>query len=208
MPSPKWKLVVDISKDLPSVTPSAHFSTSSNSPSGAGGLSKEQNQHGKGTIRDHAHLHSAVISRDKYSEIDQLISLLGECMPSDPSLSPASHATDFVSLRLLLLRPQKSPKEEDIVRTVLGSFTSYCSAGRSREDIAMMLAHEYLLLSQQLPTPQQHQYHCHPDHIRRQNASSGAMQQNTRPPGFDSYTRCWTHPTTTYYTPSSTGSPT
>jgi hypothetical protein len=82
----------------------------------------------------------------KDSRIDQVIFLLGEFMPSDPA-SPL--VTGFMSLRLMLLRPCKSAEDEDIVRTILGSYSSYTMSGRTKQDTAVNLSRDYMFLSQQ-----------------------------------------------------------
>ena len=54
-----------------------------------------------------------------------------------------------MSLRLLLLRPTRSPEEADLARTMLDSYSSYSQGGRARADIGVMLARDYMFLSQQ-----------------------------------------------------------
>jgi hypothetical protein len=82
----------------------------------------------------------------KDSRIHQVISLLGECMPSDPA-SPL--VPEFMSLRLMLLRPCKSAEDEDMTRTILGSYSSYTLSGRTKQDTAVNLSREYMFLRQQ-----------------------------------------------------------
>ena len=53
-----------------------------------------------------------------------------------------------MSLRLLLLRSSRSPEEEDRARTMLDSYTSYSQGGRSKADISVMLARDYMYLVQ------------------------------------------------------------
>ena len=61
-----------------------------------------------------------------------------------------------MSLRLMLLKP--SPTNEEIEKRgiLLSSFASYLSSGRSKIDIAVMIARDYMFLmqqSQQKPSP-------------------------------------------------------
>ncbi len=83
------------------------------------------------------------------NRIDEIISLLGEFMPSDPSSNLSPYLSGFMSLRLLLLRPTRSPEEEELVSTMLSSFSSFTAGGRSRVDIAVMLARDFMFLNQQ-----------------------------------------------------------
>ena len=53
-----------------------------------------------------------------------------------------------MSLRLLLLRSSRSPEEEDRARTMLDSYTSYSQGGRTKADIGIMLARDYMYLAQ------------------------------------------------------------
>lgn len=85
----------------------------------------------------------------KDSRIDIVVSLLGELMPSDPNSTFAPYLSGFMSLRLLLLRPSRSPDEDDLARTMLDSFSSYSHGGRSRADIGVMLSRDFMFLSQQ-----------------------------------------------------------
>ena len=80
--------------------------------------------------------------------IDDVVSLLGELMPSDPNSPLAPYLSGFMSLRLLLLRSSRSSDEEDRARTMLDSYTSYSQGGRSEADIGIMLARDYMFLAQ------------------------------------------------------------
>jgi hypothetical protein len=85
----------------------------------------------------------------KDPRIDDVVSLLGELMPSDPNSALAPYLSGFMSLRLLLLRPSRSPEEEEHARIMLDSFSSYSQGGRSRTDIGVMLARDFMFLCQQ-----------------------------------------------------------
>jgi hypothetical protein len=126
MPSPRWKLVVDVGETDPDITV----------VESAAGLGMAEP-----LARDEEDFKPS-----KNSRIDQVISLLGEYMPSDPA-SPL--VPGFMSLRLMLLRPSKSAEDEDMVRTILGSYSSYIMGGRSKQDIAVNLSRDFMFLSQQ-----------------------------------------------------------
>lgn len=147
MPSPKWKLVVDIGEPEESPIHSAAASTAA----------AECNT---GVTDGSDVFTSTAVPSDtggKDTRIDDVVSLLGEYMPSDPSSSMAPYLSGFMSLRLLFLRPSRSPEEEELARTMLDSYSSYSAGGRSRADIAVMLARDFMFLSQQSqPSQQQH----------------------------------------------------
>ena len=125
LPSPKWKLVVDIGEPQPQ--PQQIQSTAA--ATDANGVEK-----------------SDATGRDP--RIDDVVSLLGELMPSDPNSPLSPYLSGFMSLRLLLLRSSRSPEEEERARTMLDSYTSYSQGGRSKADIGIMLARDYMFLAQ------------------------------------------------------------
>ena len=111
------------------------------------------NQAGAGTSVSQASndLSDSVLEKanGRDSRVDEVVSLLGELMPSDPNSPFAPYLSGFMSLRLLLLRPTKSPEEEETARTMLDSYTSYSQGGRARSDIGVMLARDFMFLDQQ-----------------------------------------------------------
>eukprot|EP00579_Thalassiosira_antarctica_P021181 CAMPEP_0201959344 /NCGR_PEP_ID=MMETSP0904-20121228/6338_1 /ASSEMBLY_ACC=CAM_ASM_000553 /TAXON_ID=420261 /ORGANISM="Thalassiosira antarctica, Strain CCMP982" /LENGTH=88 /DNA_ID=CAMNT_0048505001 /DNA_START=24 /DNA_END=287 /DNA_ORIENTATION=+ len=59
-----------------------------------------------------------------------------------------------MSLRLVLLRTNRTPDDELLVESIITLFESYVQAGRSRPDITLMLARDFAFHSiqqQQLP---------------------------------------------------------
>ena len=88
-------------------------------------------------------------SASKDNRINEVIGLLGEFTPSDPSSPLSPYLSGFMSLRLLLLRQSRTQEEEDFVKTMLDSFSSYTAGGRERSDIAVMLARDCMFLTQQ-----------------------------------------------------------
>jgi hypothetical protein len=51
-------------------------------------------------------------------------------------------------LRQVLVKHEKTEEESDMLRTTLASYSSYLSSGRKREEIAWMIARDFMLLSQ------------------------------------------------------------
>jgi len=145
LPSPKWKLVVDIGEAPPQ--PQQIGSNGTASSTDANAIDKGLDTGKEETGRD--------------PRIDDVVSLLGELMPSDPNSPLAPYLPGFMSLRLLLLRSSRSLEEEERARTMLDSYTSYSQGGRSKADIGIMLARDYMFLSQnntiQPQQPQQQQ---------------------------------------------------
>ena len=137
LPSPKWKLVVDIGEPEPaSSTVTGQIASNVSYNQGSLELSDASSDTDK-----------AAGGRDP--RIDAVVSLLGELMPSNPNSALAPYLSGFMSLRLLLLRPSRSPEEDDRARTMLDSFSSYSQGGRSLTDIGVMLARDYMFLCQQ-----------------------------------------------------------
>ena len=85
---------------------------------------------------------------DNDARVAEIVTLLGDHMPSDPSSPHSSYISGFMSLRLLLLRSSRSPDEDEIIQTLLSSYSSYASSGRTQPDIALMLARDFLFLKQ------------------------------------------------------------
>ena len=129
MPSPKWKLVVDVGEMQVQSVPSQ----------------QQSQQHGNASNA------SATASNGNDSNIltSEVISMFGEHMPSDPSNPGFAYLQGFMSLRLLLLRPTRTNQEQDIVNTILSSYSSYKAGGRTRPDMALMLARDFMFLNQQ-----------------------------------------------------------
>jgi hypothetical protein len=143
LPSPKWKLVVDIGEPelpIPQTNPSIAVTSSTDVSAVDKGLDIGKENGG----------------RDP--RIDDVVSLLGELMPSDPQSPLAPYLSGFMSLRLLLLRPSRSADEEERARTMLDSYTSYSQGGRSKADIGIMLARDYMFLAQNNNNIQQQQH--------------------------------------------------
>mmetsp|Transcript_10465 Transcript_10465/g.23399 ORF Transcript_10465/g.23399 Transcript_10465/m.23399 type:complete len:750 (+) Transcript_10465:101-2350(+) len=181
MPSPKWKLVVDIgdveeTTTMPIATCAApaheeakHNEGMENEPLPAtAGSESDSHIDASMTVgsvgNDVAAAAAAVAAaaagpgsvagsmhprNDRDPRIDDVISLLAEFMPSDAQSNWGPYLPGFMSLRLLLLRQTRSHEEEEIVRTMLDSYSSYTSGGRQRADIAVMLARDFIFINQQ-----------------------------------------------------------
>lgn len=145
LPSPKWKLVVDVGEPDPVASVSNGQAT--------GNAEYSQNAVELSDTGSEAEK----VMGNKDPRVDDVVSLLGELMPSDPNSALAPFLSGFMSLRLLLLRPSRSPEEEEHARTMLDSFSSYSQGGRSRTDIGVMLARDYMFLCQQKTQQQQQQ---------------------------------------------------
>ncbi|CAB9518905.1 phosphotransferase system component [Seminavis robusta] len=173
LPSPKWKLVVDIGEPEESPAVSAAASTVAADTNSAG-MSNEAND---GFIPNNNT--APVPAGGKDARIDDVVSLLGEYMPSDPSSTMAPYLSGFMSLRLLFLRPSRTAEEEELARTMLDSYSSYSAGGRSRSDIAVMLARDFMFLSQQ---QQQQVAPPAPQQVTQQNGYLGIAQQQQQQP--------------------------
>ena len=83
------------------------------------------------------------------AQIRNLISLLGENMPSDATHPLGQQLNDLMSLRLVLLRPNRTPEEQQLVDTILVLFESYIAAGRSRQEIAVLVCRDFMFHNEQ-----------------------------------------------------------
>lgn len=139
MPSPKWKLVVDIG-EIEELNSSETIESDPTLVTKADGDSASCTN-GRITAFD------APQSKDE--RIDEIVSILGKFMPSDPCSPFAPLVGGFMSLRLMLLRMNRTLEEDELVRTMLDSYTSYALGGRDHSDIAFMLARDFMYLTQQ-----------------------------------------------------------
>lgn len=151
MPSPKWKLVVDIGDVEPSSTSLPMSSIANDVPSD---IHADQDIKDPGDFSLLAGLNgpqtTASVSGDmKDNRIHEVISILGEFTPSDPNSPLTAYLSGFMTLRLLLLRQSRTPEEDEFVKTMLDSYSSYAAGGRDRADIAVMLARDCMFLAQQ-----------------------------------------------------------
>lgn len=80
----------------------------------------------------------------------ELLILIQNCTPADKNSPLATYLPGFTSLRLLLVQQARSPREDDLLKSVLASYASYKKGGhRSDTDIASMTARDFMLLSKQ-----------------------------------------------------------
>lgn len=169
LPSPKWKLVVDIGE--PEESPAVSAAASTTAPDTiTAGISEGNESFATST-------NTQINGKDP--RMEDVVSLLGEYMPSDPSSTMAPYLSGFMSLRLLFLRPSRTPEEAELARTMLDSYSSYSAGGRSRSDIAVMLARDFMFLSQQ----QQQVQVAHASHHNGFLGLGGQQHQmNAHPP--------------------------
>jgi hypothetical protein len=169
MPAPKWKLVVDIGE----AEEAQVFSSGASVSSFDGPVNGTKTPHSEGsdhTVSSNVAAASLKTGKPKDTRADEVLSLLGKYMPSD-GMSPLSlYVSGFMSLRLLLLRSTRTAEEQDVVSTMLDSYSSYSSGGRDESDIAVMLARDFLFLTQQLPG-------------NPQNVTNGSMKEASGPNG-------------------------
>ena len=76
-------------------------------------------------------------------------------MPSDQSTPLGQQLHNIMSLRMILLRKNRSAEEEHLVDSILTLFGSYITVGRSRPDTTLMLARDFAFHTS---TMQQQQY--------------------------------------------------
>jgi hypothetical protein len=149
MPSPKWKLVVDIgeAEGPPALQAATTAAAAAAAASGPPLDAKDSNE--MSPLRNLTASSTRCDEDGRDPRVDEVVSLLGKYMPSDPLSPNMQWVNGFMSLRLLLLRSLRSVEEEELVKTVLDSFSSYTAGGRDESDIAVLLARDFLFLSQQ-----------------------------------------------------------
>mmetsp|Transcript_7907 Transcript_7907/g.11988 ORF Transcript_7907/g.11988 Transcript_7907/m.11988 type:complete len:1048 (-) Transcript_7907:200-3343(-) len=140
LPSPKWKLVVDVGQQQQQQQQQQQVAQQEQ---------KQQQQQQQDLTA------AAPPSEDPAALSSEVISIFGEHMPSDPNSPAFAYLQGFMSLRLLLLRQNRGGQEQDLVNTMLSSYSSYKAGGRTPADIALMLARDFMFLSQQQQQQQQ-----------------------------------------------------
>lgn len=107
------------------------------------------------------------VDQIKSGQIKKLISFLGENMPSDHTTQLGQQVHSIMSLRLILLRTNRTPDEEHLVDSLLVLFESYLSAGRTSIDTTLMLARDFAF---------------HSSHVQQMSMMNNlSIQQNSSP---------------------------
>lgn len=147
LPSPKWKLVVELGEPKPTnLSQGSNYAQVCSSTAQNNSNTNNNNQE---TLMSTAPADKNKVKTEKDSRINEVVSILGEHMPSDPGSPMGSYIPGFMSLRLLLLRPSWNDHDGDLVRTMLDSYSSYLATGRARNDIALLLARDCMFLQSQ-----------------------------------------------------------
>lgn len=135
-PCPRWKLVIELGEEIrqePEVDNNAMER-----------ISESRDYQG-----------DEIAPKDsKDSRIHDVVSLLGEYMPSDPSSPLASYIPGFMAMRLMMLKPSWTEIEKELVHTLVASYSSYLATGRSKGEVAVLLARDCMFLVQQQNQPQ------------------------------------------------------
>lgn len=77
----------------------------------------------------------------------KLLELIQKFTPIDNNSPLAQYLPGFTSIRLLLMKDDRSPVDEELIRTVVHCYSSYKKVGRADEEIASMVAREFMMLS-------------------------------------------------------------
>jgi hypothetical protein len=188
LPSPKWKLVVDVGSQVAREAPQpTQTATSAGQreqvqqqepptppqPQQQGQHYPQQNPMTEAQQPQGSNASLA----DPASLTTEVISIFGEHMPSDPTSPAFAYLQGFMSLRLLLLRTTRTEQEQDIVNTILSSYSSYKAGGRSRPDIALMLARDFMFLNQQHQPQAQTMQPVHQQQQQHLQSQMQTMQQ-------------------------------
>mmetsp|Transcript_22114 Transcript_22114/g.30771 ORF Transcript_22114/g.30771 Transcript_22114/m.30771 type:complete len:810 (+) Transcript_22114:87-2516(+) len=112
---------------------------------------------GTGMSQDETPEPTGTTSPQADNRVTEIISLMDEHMPTDSKSQAAPYLPGFTSLKLLLAKSSKNQVENDMLKSLLDSYSSYISTGRHENDIALMLARDYMFLSQQQSLQQKQQ---------------------------------------------------
>jgi hypothetical protein len=77
-----------------------------------------------------------------------------EFVPTLQNSPYAPYLPGFTSLPLLLTKQSRTQQESDLLTTILDSYSSYLTSGRSNSETAWMIARDFMLLSQTNSFPQ------------------------------------------------------
>ena len=139
MPTPKWKLVVDIGSAPPKLDAKA---------------------------------------ADK--RIPDVLKVLADSIPTHQDSPFAPYLPGFTALRLLLLKRNRTPEENDLANTMLDSYSSYLTSGRNSSETGWMVARDFMLLTQtpqhNAPMPQIQSIHHQPT-AQQQEVQQLPLQQ-------------------------------
>mmetsp|Transcript_18248 Transcript_18248/g.45343 ORF Transcript_18248/g.45343 Transcript_18248/m.45343 type:complete len:834 (+) Transcript_18248:232-2733(+) len=141
MPTPKWKLVVDVGSAPPKLDEKA---------------------------------------ADK--RIPDMLRLLAENIPTHRNSPFSPYLPGFTALRLLLLKRNRTPEDNDLANTMLDSYSSYLSSGRNSSETAWMVARDFMLLTQTTTTqqstsiPQQQSLQTIQQQLQQHRAPQGQQQ--------------------------------
>ncbi len=181
MPSPRWKLVVDVGQ--------SQIMTQTMKLVGHALVEQQNIQQNQSITMDLGQNYfaatevSSLCGDDPAKLTSEVISIFGEHMPSHPTQPSFAFLQGFMSLRLLLLRSSRTEQEEDVVNTMLTSYSSYKAGGRTRQDIALMLARDFMFMNLQAQ-PQMQMGQSHDPqmqflpHFSASTVSTSQMQQH------------------------------
>lgn len=165
-PSPRWKLVIDVNTSKvdddrnPLARPdNTQIAAALSTPVHQGAVSTLQQTHyptnpqasamSTGNLAAAPAQVAAPDGAHNETQIKNLISLLGENMPSDSTSPLGQQINDLMSLRLVLLRKNRTLEEQQLVDAILVLFESYVAAGRSSKDIALLVCRDFLFHKEQ-----------------------------------------------------------
>lgn len=130
-PCPRWKLVIELGEE-------------------AGQETENDNNTVETISESRIYQNDGVAPKDsKDSRIHEVVSLLGQYMPSDPTSQLASFIPGFMAMRLMMLKPSWTDLEKELVHTLVASYSSYLATGRSKGEVAVLLARDCMFLVQQ-----------------------------------------------------------
>lgn len=136
LPTPKWKLIIDMSSVSHGFSKSSDPAKSSFPlVSSSKNISDVVDPRTSNTVKNN-------------SVLSEIINLLGEELTSNMSVA-SSEVHNLTGLRLFLLKASRTSQEKDVANTLFGSYSSYARCGRSNSEIAAMLCRDFVFLTQE-----------------------------------------------------------
>jgi hypothetical protein len=86
-------------------------------------------------------------------KVHDVLKLITDHAPANKNSPYAPYLPGFTSLRLLLIKPDRTAHENDLMTTMLDSYSSYLPTGRPPAELAWMIARDFMLLTQSPSQP-------------------------------------------------------
>lgn len=149
-PCPRYKLIVDMGDGKESSAAAGPATAAVAATAGVVPPTNHYAQNGWSTAVSSQGQPANALESPSKDKIRALIAFLGENMPSTNDSPVSSQLHNIMSLRLVLLRSNRSTDEDHLIDSMLVLFESYLSAQRSPTDTTLMLARDFAFHHEQM----------------------------------------------------------